>query len=100
MGAVQTQIGIVTLSTDTIVQVNGITMPNQTTAGTLCSLLPGMFEILPNTFGEQRLTCIRMDGQPLDILANDGISNYTPVCEDFSWLFPLDIRTHPTHRPK
>jgi len=72
------------------------------TAASLAQQMPHMFFIEKNSQGVQRLCVARIDGEPLQITALNGVLPYTPTITDYDTLVRNNtlFHGHPIHRPK
>jgi len=72
------------------------------TAAAIAQQMPHMFFIEKNSLGVDRLCVARIDGEPLQITAVNGVLPYTPTITDYDTLVRNNtlFHGHPIHRPK
>ena len=72
------------------------------TAVALAQQMPHMFFIEKNSLGVDRLCVARIDDEPLQITAVNGVTPYTPTITDYDTLVRNNtlFHGHPIHRPK
>lgn len=88
------QVGVIDATNDTFTELNGVSLPQGTTAADLVTM--GVLKWVSDYNGTPKLCRIHEAATPFVL---KGVNQSTQYEASFTWLFPFTFKTHPDKRP-